>query len=123
VKTYRELLEEWADYRLGERLERLVVRRGLSVEEVRGFLVRGEAEHVRGIGPVGRARLEEALGLVVDGRAVPGNRRNTDLWSPDRWERIAEQAEEVGFGETRLSALPGLVAKGWLVHPDASEGR
>jgi hypothetical protein len=118
VKTYRELREEWADYRLGERLERLVVRRRLSVDDVRGMLVRGEK--IRDVGPLGWARLEEALGLVVDGRAVPAGRRNTDLWSPDQWERIAEMAEEVGFGGTRLSALPGLVGKGWLTHPDVS---
>jgi hypothetical protein len=125
VRTYPELPEEWADHRLPERLERLMVRRGLSVDDARGVLVRGE--HVKGLGPIGRARLEEALGPIGDvGTAhgtVPARRRNTDLWSPEQWERIAERAEEAGLGGTRLSALPSLVAKGWLVHPDVSEGQ
>jgi hypothetical protein len=122
VKTYRELLEEWADHRLPERLERLMVRRGLSVDEVRGVLVRGE--RVKGLGPVGRAQLEEALGHPDAAYGVvPAGRRNTDLWSPDRWGRIAERAEEAGLAGVRLSVLPSLVAKGWLVHPDVSEGR
>jgi hypothetical protein len=115
------LIEEWADYGLPERLERLMVRRGLSVDDVRLVLFRGE--HVKGLGPIGRARLEEALGPVADaGVAHGGGRRNSDLWSDEQWERIAEQAERVGLGGTRLSALPGLVAKGWLMHPDVSEG-
>jgi hypothetical protein len=52
VKTYPELLEEWAGYRLPERLERLVVRRRLSVDAFTAALDAAEAERDRLIGEV-----------------------------------------------------------------------
>jgi hypothetical protein len=120
MKDLRPLIEDRADHRLPERLVRLVVRRGLSVDDLRGMLVRGEK--IRGVGPVRRAWLEEALGSSADGRTVPDNRRNTDLWSPGQWGRIAARAELAGYGDQRLSALPELVQAGLLRHPDVPGG-
>lgn len=47
----------------------------------------------------------------------PDNRLNSAIWTTDQWERVAAEAERLGYGDKRLSDLPALANDGILPYP------